>query len=440
MSKASDLVSQAVTTIVLDHPFFATLLLQMPRIEDPKVPTACTNGVHIRYNPKFVESLTPSELAGLLAHEVLHPALGHLKRLPPNKEGNIAGDYAINNFLDDYNKEAGVRRLDLPAGGLIDHKYDGMSAEEILADLRRNQPPPPPDGKPDPNGKDKVKGNGKGKGKGKGQGDDESDDGESIDGDGNGEGEGDGKGNGSGDDDLRDQSEGGWGEFEAQAGSEELSSDEMASEWERRVIQAATACKMQGKLPGCVEALLDDILDPDIPWEQLLQRFFDQTSANDYSWRKPDRRFLPHDIVIPDLHDETLGEVVVAVDTSGSIFSDPEALASFQGAVNSLLEGSKPTKTHVIYCDAAVQGQPEESFDGAPIKITPRGGGGTDFRPVGEYIAKHNITPRVCIYLTDLFGEFPDTEWPFPTIWCVYGNPDGVAPFGDTVHIKPKKK
>jgi predicted metal-dependent peptidase len=430
MSKASEIVSQAVTTIVLDHPFFATLLLQMPRIEDPSIPTACTNGVHIRYNPKFVESLTPSEVAGLLAHEVLHPALGHLKRLPPNKEGNIAGDYAINNFLDNYNREAGVRRLDLPAGGLLDHKYDAMSAEEILADLRRNQPPPPP---PEPD-KPEDEGDGKGEGEGEGEGGDQ--DGDSSDG--KSKGKGKDKGNGQGDG-PRTQEEGGWGEFEEQAASEELSKDDMASEWERRVIQAATACKMQGKLPGCVEAILKDLLDPEIPWEQLLERFYDQTAANDYSWRKPDRRFLPHDIVVPDLQDETLGEVVVAIDTSGSIFSDPDALASFKGAVNTLLAKSRPSKTHLIYCDAAVQGKVEESLDGAPLDIVPRGGGGTDFRPVGEYIAKHNITPRVCIYLTDLFGEFPDTEWPFPTIWCVYGNPDGVAPFGDTVHLKQKK-
>ena len=430
MSKASEIVSQAVTTIVLDHPFFATLLLQMPRIEDPSIPTACTNGVHIRYNPTFIESLTPSEVAGLLAHEVLHPALGHLKRLPANKEGNIAGDYVINNFLDDYNREAKNRRLDLPAGGCLDHKYDGMSAEEVLADLRRNQPPPPP---PPPNGKPED-------GDGDGEGEDESD----QDGDESKEGkdksQGKGKGKGKGQDDLRTQGEGGWGEFEEQAASEELSKDDMASEWERRVIQAATACKMQGKLPGCVEALLKDLIDPDIPWEQLLERFYDQTAANDYSWRKPDRRFLPHDIVVPDLQDETLGEVVVAVDTSGSIFSDPEALASFKGAVNGLLAKSRPSKTHLIYCDAAVQGKVEESLDGAPIDIVPRGGGGTDFRPVGTYIEKHNITPRVCVYLTDLYGTFPDREWPFPTIWCVYGNPDGQAPFGETIHIKPKKK
>jgi predicted metal-dependent peptidase len=95
-SNATKMVDRAVTTIVLDHPFFASLLLQMKRIEDPSVATACTDGVCIRYNPEFIESLTPNQVAGLLAHEVMHPALGHLHRLPVNAEGNIAGDFAIN--------------------------------------------------------------------------------------------------------------------------------------------------------------------------------------------------------------------------------------------------------------------------------------------------------------------------------------------------------
>jgi len=116
MSTASELVSNATTQIILDHPFFATLLLHMPRIEDPSVETACTNGVSIKYNPKFIESLTVEEVAGLLVHEVLHPALGHLHRLPPNAHGNMAGDYAINNFRDNYDDGVCCNNLRLPEG------------------------------------------------------------------------------------------------------------------------------------------------------------------------------------------------------------------------------------------------------------------------------------------------------------------------------------
>jgi predicted metal-dependent peptidase len=415
MSKASERIANATTTIVLDHPFFATLLLQMPRIEDDSIPTACTDGVVIKYNPKFIESLTDAETAGLLAHEVLHPALGHLHRLPPDKEGNIAGDYAINNFLDNYNRDAGCRKLSLPKGGCLDHKYDGMSAEEILADLRRNQSPKP---QPQPQG-DKQDGDQQDEQQGGGdpQPNDKSD----------------GKGKGGGGD-KRTEDEGGWGEFEQQSATDDVSQHDMATEWERRLVQAATVCKMQGKLPGCVEALVGHLLNPKIPWHQLLERFFDATSHDDYSWRKPDRRFLPDDIIIPDLYDDTLGHVVIAVDTSGSIFGSPEAVESFQSEINAILERAKPSKTTVIYCDAAVQ-HVDEYTDANPITITPRGGGGTDFRPVGDYIRQHNIDPRVVIYLTDLYGTFPDNEWPFPTIWCSYNNPDGQAPFGETIAI-----
>ena len=88
----------------------------------------------------------------------------------------------------------------------------------------------------------------------------------------------------------------------------------------------------------------------------------------------------------------------------------------------------------VLYCDAAITGS-DEYGPSDTVKLTPRGGGGTDFRPVGDWIRQHNITPRVLIYLTDLYGDFPAAEWPFPTIWCTYGNPDVRAPFGETVAI-----
>lgn len=421
MSQVEEIIARASTAIVLDHPFFASLLLQMPRIKDPSVATACTNGVEIRYNPEFITSLKPAEVAGLLAHEVMHPALGHLQRLPANVEGNIAGDYAINNFLDNYNRSSGVpanRRLDLPPGGLVDHKLDHLSAEEILKLLRenklsvkvvnaragtavvengRNVESKDPDGNPK-NGKKAGKGTPAEVGK--------------I---------------------LTRQ--GAWGEFEAQADFGGMSPGEMGAEWERRVVRAATAAKMQqGKLPCCIQQLVDGIVNPLVPWQRLLERFVDNTAATDYSWSRPDRRFLPEDIIVPEIHDTTLGEIVVAVDTSGSIFANRDALASFEAEINSIINNCRPAKVTLIYCDAQVTGVDEYGC-GEPIKIKARGGGGTDFRPVGGYLGKNNISPRVCIYLTDLEGTFPDAPWDFPTIWCVFDNDGREAPFGDTVHI-----
>ena len=388
MSRAEEMVLNASTAIVLDHPFFASLLLQMPRIVDSSVETACTDGVVIRYNPAFIESLKPTEVAGLLVHEVMHPALGHLHRLPANVEGNIAGDYAINNFLDNYNRTSGMpsnRRLDLPPGGLIDHKMDALSAEEILRLLRNNQLDV------------KVLKMS-----------------------------------------FRGAKEGAWGEFGKQACSQGMSAEEMGAEWERRVVRAATAAMHQGSLPGCIQTLVDSIVKPVVPWQRLLERFFENTAATDYSWSRADRRFLPEDILIPEIHDTTLGEIVVAVDTSGSIFSSKAALASFESEINSIIGNCRPSKVTVIYCDAKVT-KVDEYASGEPVVIKANGGGGTDFRPVGEHINRNNITPRVCVYLTDLEGILPRAPWDFPTIWCVYDNNGQEAPFGDTVHI-PKMK
>jgi predicted metal-dependent peptidase len=194
---------------------------------------------------------------------------------------------------------------------------------------------------------------------------------------------------------------------------------------------------MQGKVPNCIEALISDLVDAKVPWQSILNRFIEETSHNDYSWGTPDRRFLPDDIILPDLHDQTLGEIVVAVDTSGSIYGVPAVVGSFQNEINSLITRCKPTKLHVVQCDSRIT-DTKEYTDGQPIELTLRGGGGTDFRPVGEYINQHGINPRVCIYLTDLMGAFPEVPWQFPTIWCVYNNDGQSAPFGDTVHI-PKE-
>jgi hypothetical protein len=243
---------------------------------------------------------------------------------------------------------------------------------------------------------------------------------------------------------VRTYKQGGWGEFEEQAGCAEdgpdgkgkgRSPDEMAVEWDRRVVQAATAARMQkGNLPGCIEKLVNRIVNPRVPWERLLERFVENTADADYSWQRPDRRFLPEDIIIPEIHDTTLGEIVVAIDTSASIFRNGRALDSFEAEINAIILECRPKNVTVIYCDTRVTGV-EEYGSGERIQIKAKGGGGTDFRPVGAYIKLHNISPCVCIYLTDLAGTFPDGPWDFPTIWCVYGNSRKRAPFGDTVHI-----
>src|SRR5580693_1572928 len=119
-------VQKARTALVLDHPFFGSLLFRLKGRECRSIQTMATDGVSLFYNPGFVETLNAATLAGTLAHEVMHPALHHHVRRSGRdpKLWNVACDFAINPLLVD----AG---LSLPDGVLIDNRFRGMSAEQI---------------------------------------------------------------------------------------------------------------------------------------------------------------------------------------------------------------------------------------------------------------------------------------------------------------------
>ncbi|HEY4047126.1 MAG TPA: hypothetical protein VGM27_09700, partial [Acidobacteriaceae bacterium] len=119
-------IQKARTALLLDHPFFGTMLFRLGARACTAVATMATDGVSLYFNPEFVEKLGSAELIGTLAHEVMHPALQHHTRRADRspKRWNMACDYAINAMLVD----AG---LTLPKGVLLDHRFRGMSAERI---------------------------------------------------------------------------------------------------------------------------------------------------------------------------------------------------------------------------------------------------------------------------------------------------------------------
>ena len=140
---AAEKLARARTQLLLNQPFFGTLCIRLKLVPEPGFPTMATNGQRIIYNPGFVEKLSPQELEGVLAHEVLHCALAHHCRRGQRDPGlwNQACDYAVNPILLD-------NGIVLPAGVLVDPAYRDLSAEEIYARLRKrreNVPPAQPD-------------------------------------------------------------------------------------------------------------------------------------------------------------------------------------------------------------------------------------------------------------------------------------------------------
>lgn len=118
----------ARTALVLDQPFFGHLACKMALVEDSvrAQGTAATDGRAIYYAPEFVATLTHGHLVGLLAHEVLHPALGHTSRRNGRepRRWNVACDYPINSMV----LAAGMQ---LPPDGCVDSELGALSAEEV---------------------------------------------------------------------------------------------------------------------------------------------------------------------------------------------------------------------------------------------------------------------------------------------------------------------
>ena len=391
-------IQKARTTLLLDHPFFGTLLFRLGGKASRSVATMATDGVSLFYNPEFVDTLNAAELAGVLAHEVMHPALQHHTRRGNrvHTRWNMACDYAINPILLD----AG---LTLPKDVLIDSRFRGMSAERIYNLIEEDE---------------KAGGS-----NGRSESETENGSGGSED--------GPLQNDPCGTEPSAPSTPGGVGQvLDAPAPEEGDSTSiaEQAREWQIAVEQAETVAKVAGKLPGGAVRALEASQAAKVDWRELLRRAWSDTIPSDYSWMRPNRRHIWSGLYLPGVISEGVGEIAIAVDCSGSVSS--RQLGLFEAEVRSILAGQRPRLVHVLYFDAAVQ-KVDTYQAGQPVSLSPVGGGGTDFRPCFEWLDEHAITPQTLVFLTDLCGKFPDNAPPFPVIWA--STEARRAPFGQIV-------
>jgi predicted metal-dependent peptidase len=388
---ASIRIQKARTTLLLDHPFFGSLLFRLKGREQRSIPTMATDGVSLYYNPEFVDTLNSATLAGVLAHEVMHPALQHhlrrCKRDP--KRWNEACDYAINPLLLD----AG---LSLPDGVLVDHRFRGMSAEQIYS-LRETEEQPQPGGQNSSN---------------------------------------DGAGTGAGetpepsDEPSAPMTEGGVGQvLDAPLPNDETPSvEEQAREWSVAVYQAVTLSKQAGKAPAGLSRTLEGAAEATVDWRELLRRLWSDTIPADSSWMRPNRRHIWNGLYLPGVVREGVGEIAIAVDCSGSV--NGRLLRLFEAEVCSILEGQRPQCVHVLYFDTEVH-KVETYQAGEQVHLDPVGGGGTDFGPCFDWLEEHGIRPQTLVFLTDLYGTIPESAPDYPVLWASTGSRH--APFGNVI-------
>ena len=394
-------IQKARTSLILDHPFFGSLLFRLKGRECRSVPTMATDGVSLFYNPDFVETLNAATLAGTLAHEVMHPALHHhLRRSGRDpKRWNVACDFAINPLLVD----AG---LSLPDGVLIDNRFRGMSAEQIynLLESESEQEAGQESGREGK--KDEPRG---------GEQQDEAQDGSDSN------------------EPSAPITEGGIGQvLDAPQPDEETPTiEEQAREWDVAVNQATTVARQAGKVPAGLHRTLEGAAEASVDWREVLRRLWSDTIPADYSWIRPNRRHVWAGLYLPGVIREGVGEIVIAVDCSGSV--NARQLRLFEAEVGSILEGQRPHRVHVLYFDALVH-KVETYEAGQPVHLSPVGGGGTDFAPCFDWLDEHGIQPQALVFLTDLYGSFPDSAPTYPVIWASTGSQK--APFGAVIPMQ----
>lgn len=378
---AMEKVRKARAGLILDHCFFGSLALRQELKQDDTCKTMYTDGKTIGFNSQFVESLTLGQLKGVLAHEVLHVGnLHHTRRNNRDFETwNDACDYAINDIL----LQSG---FELPNGGLSGMGTD-KTAETIYNTLSKK--------------KQSNQSNSQGNKNGNGQGNKSSNFGE-----------------------IRD-AKNKQGQKPTQAEIAEIESQARVN-----ITQAMNQAKARGKLPAGLDRYIKEILKPVLPWKEILNRFLQEKTKNDYTWIKPNRRYMSSGYYLPSLYSEELKEIAIAIDTSGSL--NEKQLSEF---INEIKDIVTKTKVTIIYCDSKVQAV--EVFEKAEqIKTNPRGGGGTDFRPPFYEIENMQESPVCLIYFTDGYCDLFPEEPEYPVLWIVTENRYFTPPFGEVTLLQ----
>jgi predicted metal-dependent peptidase len=371
--KHMDHMTKAKAQLVMDQPFFASLLLGMPMEEDNRIPTMATNGEWIKYNKKFMETLTLQQTLFILAHEVLHCVFQHMHRREARNHNkwNIAADYVINDLL----VKDGIGSM--PPMGLLNPQLviDGKGTTEGVYNLLPDSDESKQAGEPGQGGSMDVV-----------------------------------------DDASQDQAE----------------MSQKMEEMKVKIVQAQNAAKIAGKLSANLQRLIGDYIKTTVDWRAILRNFITQRAKVDLSYAKPKRRFLAEDIYLPSLSGEALGTIVVAIDCSGSV--SPELLKKFAGEVKGIIEDTAPEMTHVIYFDSEVLRQDNFSRD-EEFQVYPVGGGGTAFSPIFKSIEKQGIEPACCVVLTDLYCSDYGPQPGYPVLFASTDATEG-NPWGEVIKIK----
>lgn len=211
------------------------------------------------------------------------------------------------------------------------------------------------------------------------------------------------------------------------------------------VAAAIQASEMAGqKVPDAIKRMVGDILEPKVSWADHLRASMNRAAGEPgLNWRQLNRRLIsrPERIGFARQSRFGCGTIVFAADSSGSV--TPEMFTRIMAEAKGIIADLNPAQFIALVCDTAVHNEVEledvsdisEVLDAFERQGGVKGGGGTDFRPVFEWIKEHDVHPDQLVFVTDGYGVFPDEEPPYPVIWASISRFDRY-PFGQVVRVE----
>ncbi len=409
-------LAAARTRLLLEHPFIGALVMHLPLVaaDGAWCQTIATDARAFYYNPVFIAGLPLAQTRFVLAHEVLHCALGHLARRSHRQplRWDVACDHVVNLLLAD-------EGLTPPPGALLNVAYRGLAAEEIYPLI----PPDTQERSLDRHVFDAAAHSGQAMVAGGHQTAKwqralplrrriEAAPRATVD---------------SRDDAVLEIAPHGARAPTPPALDER---ERLLRLWQGRLAVAAQQTRHAGNRGHSFSRAIDQLLEPRLPWRALLARYMMSVARDDYSYERPSRR--EGAALLPRPRGAEV-DLCIALDTSGSINDDE--LRQFAAEVE-VLKGHIRARVTLHACDERLdENGPWHYASWEPLALPQKigGGGGTSFRPVFEWIADRCLRPDLLLYFTDAQGAFPQDMPDYPVIWLVKGN--AIVPWGQRIQL-----
>lgn len=372
--------------MLIRHPFFGNLITRMRLIDAHEwCPTAATDGRNFFYNPAFIQKLDNKELEFLMGHEILHMIYDHIARVGSRDQqlSNIAQDYVVNADLIEY--KVGRKITSVPC--LYDKKYTGWTWEAVYDDLYE---------KAEKIDIDQLV--------------QQMLDQHLAD-----------QGNGDSGDDKDDENK----KSSNRPHHSDAELEKLRKEIKQAILEAAQSVGA-GNMPAGIQRLVNSLTDHRMNWRELLQQRIQSMFKSDFTWNRPNRRSSHMDAILPGLKPGEQVDVCVAIDVSGSI-SDQQA-KDLLSEVSGIIQSFDEYRVHVMTFDTAVYNPQVFASDGIDSidQYEIKGGGGTDFSCVWEYLQENDIVPKQLIMFTDGYDcgdKGAKYEGYCPTLFLIHSNP-----------------